>query len=332
MSAANRIYRVFNRRLKPLPAEPSRPPSPLSELRIGHLVAVVVIIVCWLGARQLQANALSDRKAWPRTDAYLPVPPASTARFVSLGYNELAADVAWASTMVYYGSSRIGTSDFRYLERFIDTIIALDPYFYRIYEWASYAVTFRKSRATQQEFRTSIKYLEEGIKQFPNRYRMYWQLGLRYWIDLRPKDKAEKLRNRNRAAYSIERAIHCPDAPPGLATLAASMRTQLGQYERARHTLQQMILTTTDATARKKLETRFRDLVPPSKSKEIEAAQKRFQETWQATLPYAPPDLFVLIGPKPDPSIDFDRLATPRDLFGSSASDFDYLAKPDKSQ
>lgn len=332
MSAINPIHQFLGRRLKPLPAEPSQPPSPLSELRFGHIAAVLLITLCWFGARQLQHNAIAERKTWPQTDGYLPIPPASTARFVSLGYNELAADVAWASTLVYYGSSHVNKSDFRYLEQFLDTIIALDPKFYRVYEWAAYAVTFRKSHATQDEYRSSVKYLERAIKEFPDRYKHYWQLGLRYWLDLEPKSDQEKQRFRNRAAYLIERAIHCDDAPPGLATLAASMRTQLGQYERARRTLRRKILTTKDPKARKKLELHFRELVPPSKSAEVKAAQKRFEQAWQDTLPYAPAELFVLIGPRPDPSIDFDRLATPRDLFGSSDADFDFLVKPDHGE
>lgn len=329
MATLSPIRRLLRRRLAAPASDPSQPVHPLSNVRVIHVVGLALILLCWLSGGQVRAMAVDERNDWPTTDGYIPLPPASTARFVSLGYNELAADVAWASTLVYYGSSRINKSDFRYLSQFLDTIIALDPKFYRVYEWAGYAVTFRGSRATQDEFKLSLKYLERGIQEFPDRYVHYWQAALRYWLDLEPRDEAEKLRNRNHAAYLIERAIHCRDAPPRLATLAANMRTRLGQHERAQRTLRQMILTTKDEKARARMKNLFRDLVPENKSAEIEKAQADFQRAWQANLPYVPPDLFVIIGERPDPSIDFEKLATPRDLFGSSDSDFEYLPSTD---
>jgi len=332
MSEPSPFRKLMSRRLAQPPANPRQRQHPLSEVRIAHLVAIALMVLCWFGGRHAQALAVDEKNDWPTADGYLPVPPANTARFVSLGYNELAADISWASTLVYYGSSRVGKSDFRYLERFLDTIITLDPKFYRVYEWGAYAVLFRKSYATQAEFKSSVKYLERGIKEFPDNYKHYWQLGLRYWLDLKPKDDAQKRRYRTRAAYLIERAIHCPDAPAQLFTLAASMRTQLGQHERARRTLRQLILTTNDPAARKKMELRFRELVPPDKSKELAKAQKGFDAAWKKALPYAPPDLFVIMGEKPNPSIDFDKLATPRALFGSSDSDFDFMAPDDSTK
>ena len=41
---------------------------------------------------------------------------------------------------------------------------------------------------------------------------------------------------------------------------------------------------------------------------------------WRATLPFAPPTFYFILGDRPSPVIDFDRLATERDLFGAEAS------------
>jgi hypothetical protein len=282
------------------------------------IALVAAALLLWRTGRTLQALALGERAAWPPSEEYAILPSPEAAPFLFLGYRELGADITWARLLVYYGSSRIGESDFRYLRRFIDNVIALDPRFEKLYRWAAYAVTFKQNRATQEEFRLSVHYLERGIREFPERYELFWLLGLRYWLDLEPKDEAERRRFRERGAELIEIAMRKPDAPPDLATFAASLRSRMGQRERAMSELREMILTTDNPQARRRMLARLRELSDSSElADEVARAAERFDDEWRRTLDYAPPGLYVLLGPAPDPAIDFDRLATERDLFGA---------------
>ncbi|HUH02332.1 MAG TPA: hypothetical protein VML75_10065, partial [Kofleriaceae bacterium] len=45
------------------------------------------------------------------------------------------------------------------------------------------------------------------------------------------------------------------------------------------------------------------------------------EQSWRANMPYAPPTLFFIIGERPNPVIEFDDLATDRDLFGADLLD-----------
>jgi hypothetical protein len=184
--------------------------------------------VCWLGAQAAGRLAMDERDTWPRVHehaALLPSP--GSAPLIFAGYRELAADIYWVRTLVHHGSSLAGDADFRHLEPLIDTVIALDPRFERIYKWAAYAVIFKEERATQDELLTSIRYLERGIAAFPDNYELYVIAGLRYSLDLYSEDPDEQRRFRERGAELMEEAVRTKDAPATLAELAAALRARL---------------------------------------------------------------------------------------------------------
>lgn len=292
------------------------------QLRAALLVAVAGL--AWFASQALAGAANRERASWPRTEEYVVLPPPGTARLLSLGYRELAADVSWARALVYYGSSLTGETDLRYLERFIDTVIELDPKFQRVYRWAAYAVTYkeagaklRSDQATQAEYLTSVKYLERAMVEFPDGYEPFWMAGLRYWLDLRSDDPAAQQRFKERGAALIEEAMRKPDAPRDLAGLAANLRTKLGQKERALRDLKEMILTTDDEAAREKLLGRLGGLGDVDLMDEVQAARDAFDAARLDHGRALPPDLFLLLGPPPPRTIDWRRLATDRDLFGA---------------
>lgn len=296
-------------------------------LRSPHLRAALLVALAalaWAGSQRLAGAANRERATWPKTEEYVVLPPPGTARLLALGYDELAADVSWARALVYYGSSLTGETDLRYLERFIDTVIELDPKFQRVYRWAAYAVTYKEAgakmrtdQATQAEYLTSVKYLERAMQEFPDGYEPFWMAGLRYWLDLKSDDPAEQQRFKERGAELIEEAMRKPDAPRDLAGLAANLRTKLGQQERALRDLKEMILTTDDEAARKKLLDRLGGLGDVDIMSEVEAARDAFDAARLDHGRALPPDVFVLIGPPPPRKIDWRELATDRDLFGA---------------
>lgn len=265
---------------------------------VGALVAAALL---WLGARASGARALETRDEWPKHDETLLVLPPDAGRVMWAGYNELGADITWVRTLIYYGSAKIGKSDFRYLERLIDSIIALDPKFKDLYYWAAAAVTYRQSRATQEEFETSVKYLRMGLAEFPDDYELHEALVMKLWWDLAPTDPEEVRKNRTEAARVAERAMRLPSAPPAAATRIAAMWGMLGEVEHARATLRQMLLTTENKEARAKMIERFRAIAGDLGEVEmLAAAKEQFDSDHAANLPFGPSDLFVILGKRPE--------------------------------
>jgi hypothetical protein len=286
------------------------------QVAAGLVVALLVAVA----AHPLKQLAQAERSTWPEQQEYVILPPPEVAPVLAGGYKEAWADVTWVRALVYYGGGRVGESQFSYLSRFIDTILALDPKFHRVYEWAAYAVTYKAAQATADEFALSIKYLERGIVEFPKDGDLFWLLGLRYWFDVPAQSKAHKRELRARGADMLERAMRTPNANPRWPTMLAEMRTVLGQRDRALRDLREMILTTDNKKARERMLAKYAGIARNLEiADELESAAVRFDTEHKRHLPYAPPDFYVQLGPRPDPVIDFAALATERDLIGAEA-------------
>lgn len=280
------------------------------------LACLAAAALLWAGARQLGAVAHDERQSWPKTADTLLVPPAEVVPFAGgvLG-RELLGDVVWARMLVYYGSNWAGEGDLSQLEPLIDTVMAVAPQFKPVYEFAAYATTYKGGTATQGEFQTSIRYLERAMEVYPDDYKYFWIAGLRYYYDLWSPDPAVTKRYRERGADLIEQAMRKPNAPPDLATTAASMRSKLGQHQRAIDNLRQMVMITDNDEAREKMLERLRG-ESPDLADEVERAAAALEDEWTAHMASVPLDFYVLLGPPPPRVIDFRALATPHDLFG----------------
>ena len=267
-------------------------------------------------AKQFGSEALDNRKSWPIEEEYVLLPPPKAARFTSLGYNELAADATWVRALVYYGSQIKGDENYRYLEKFIDNIIALDPLFKRAFTWAVSAVTYKNGQGTQEEFRIAAGYYEKAVKVYPDDWELAWRAGLLYWFDVWDDDPVVNARLKERGAELMEKATRAPDAPEDLAGKATTMRTKLGQKERALELLKERLFTTDDTKARENIMRRFRLLADDGAGDELQRVNEKFNDLRNETLDMAPADFFVLLGTRPRTSIEFDALANSRNLFG----------------
>jgi hypothetical protein len=290
---------------------------------LSLLLTVALAAACWLGARALGARAVATRQTWPEGEGLVWLPPPQAAPVLAMGYRQLWADIDWARMLVYYGTNwrEDVKFRFRYLMRFLDNIIALDPKFKRVYEWGSYAVTFQGGKVEPEEYELSVRYLERGIQEYPDHWRYYWLAGIRYYIDLTSDDPTEERRLRERGAALIEQAMHKPDAPDNLALLAAGLRTELGQKERALENLRQVILTTDDPEGQEKLIQTYKHLAGQEFPEEAMQAKAELQRRWFAELPFASPHLYVILGDRPSQAIDLDALALQGSVFGSLMED-----------
>jgi len=258
-------------------------------------------------------------------ESYVTLPPKEAARFVSLGYNELSADIIWSRMLVYYGSGFLGDGDFRYLSKFVRNIMVLDPQFKKLYQWASYAITVNEKHQVSteaQDIRDSIEILEQAMVQFPDEYEFFWLAGVRYFLDLKSEDPKQRRADKEHGAELMEVAMRKPDAPKDLATRAAAFRSLLGQNERAEANLMQMIMTTDDKRAQESMLLNFQAIAGDELAEELKRATELFTSLRLQGSQQIPADLFVILnGPAQSPVIDFDQLATERDLFGSKLDD-----------
>lgn len=277
-------------------------------LRAGAAALAAVLYAVIALAR---ADARATRESWPKLETHVFIPPKGAARMLSLGYNELAADTAWARLLVYFGDGFAKGWSLSDVEPLMELVNALDPRFRRPYIWGGYATVFRQQGqpATQEEFKASIAILERGVAAYPDDWELNWVLGNRYWHDLRSDDPDERRKSRELGAAYIEKAMRCPKAPADLPLLAATMRTELGQHERALRELREMILTTEDAQAREKLVARYARMAGEDQGRALAQAREAFIREWEVNLPYAPSGFYIFVGPRPAEGIDLRRMS-----------------------
>lgn len=280
------------------------------------LLAAIVVLAAVGGARLARVAAEAEA---PRVLSDEPYAPASdTAPLITLGYRELAADLLFLRLKGYFGGSESTANGVASL---VEAIVALDPQFHRLYEWGARAITLASRGVDNAIYLRALAVLDAGTRQFPDDWKLPYLAGEIYTQDLKTTDPAQRRAWDERGTLLTESAIRKPNAPIEAATWAATMRTRLGQHQRAVDGLREMLLTTSDEAARARLLAKLADLEHDAASElaaEVQEARHRFEAAWHAARPAVPASMYLLLGPPPSLRFDLADLATGgRDLVGT---------------
>jgi hypothetical protein len=278
--------------------------------------AGIVAVLALGGARAARVAAEREAPQVIADEPYAPAP--GSAPMVALGYRELCSDLLFLRLRGYFGG-RENTA--HGIAALVDAIIALDPQYHRIYEWGARAITLAGHGVDNAAYQRAIAILEAGAHAFPDDWKLPYLEGEIYTQDLQTADAAQRRAWDERGTLLTESAIRKPNAPAEAATWAATMRTRLGQHQRAVDGLREMLLVTSDDNARARLLQKLADLESGSANElaaELLDARKAFTAAWLAARPAVPPSIYVLIGPPLSPRFDLGELATGgRDLVGT---------------
>lgn len=289
-----------------------------AERHAGRLAAIAAVLALagLAGARVAREAAERDAPRLLADEPYAPAP--ATASLVTLGYRELVADLLFLRLKGYFGGSE-STADG--IAALVEAIVALDPQYHRIYEWGARAITLASHGVDNTAYLRAIAVLEDGARRFPDDWKLPYLAGEIYTQDLQTRDPAQRRAWDERGTLFTESAIRKPNAPIQAATWAATMRTRLGQHQRAVDGLREMLLVTEDDSARARLLAKLADLEHDAASEvaaELLTARHRFESTWYATRPAVPASMYILLGAPLTPRFDLADLATGgRDLVGT---------------
>ena len=284
----------------------------------GSRVAAVMAAIGLAGLARVVAGHANDlRDRWPETLDPPFAPSPSSAPLLSLGYREALADVLWIRVLGYVGGDDHRATSTRKL---VESIVALDPRFRPIYAWGGLAISAVGTGATHEDYLAAIRVLERGAREFPEDHRIPLYAGQIYITDLESDDPEQQREWQAQGARWLERAVRVPGAPKNMATVAAHLRTRLGQQEQAIRDLRELILSTTDVADRKKLIEKLAALQGARSDAidhELAVAARRFRDAWERDRPELPPTAYVLVGPPLPTWFDPASLAVDRDLIGT---------------
>lgn len=282
-------------------------------------VASLLAVCALVGARAARSAANAHRH--DTSGPELPFAPSERAApLLSLGYREAAADLLYVRMLGYFTSDdSIGAG----VANLAEAVAALDPLFHRVYDTGANATMLAKHGSDQSAYLRAIALLERGMHAFPDDWRLPYLAGQIYTQDLKTDDPAQQRAWDEKGTLLIESAIRKPGAPVRIATWAATMRTKLGQHERAVAGLRELLLVTSPGSTRERLIASLAELEKRDASSvaaEVLAERSKFERKWRRERPRISATFYTLLGPRLQPGFDMVDLATGgRDL----------LAEPD---
>ena len=118
--------------------------------------------------------------------------PSSTLRKISLGYNELLADVYWLRALQYFGGTKFQDIDSRELYKYFDILTDLDPKFVNAYR---YGGTFLAEPPPfgLGDIENGMKLFDKGRMSNPDNFRIPLEQGFVYYLNLKDYKKASAL-------------------------------------------------------------------------------------------------------------------------------------------
>ncbi len=189
----------------------------------------LVVAVAGLLALSIGVQVVRDRGWQP----YQPATPllwfqsGSLLKRVSLGFNNLVADIYWIRAVVYYGSKRRADEkgrNFDLLDPMLTFVTTLDPQFRVAYRFGAIFLTEAYPNGPGRPDR-AIALLQRGLAANPTAWEYAHDIGfVNYWW----------LQDYKAAAHWFEKGGQLPGAPSWLAPLAATTLAQGGDRQSSR--------------------------------------------------------------------------------------------------
>jgi hypothetical protein len=227
---------------------------------------------------------------------------------VTLGHSELIADLVFIRAIIYFGGQMSQKGDYRWLDNYLDAIVALDPSWKTPYRWAGVATMYDGRPITNESVRRSNHFLEKGVVAFPDDWELSFMLGCNYLFELKTDDPGEKSKWRRIGAEHIRHAALVGGAPPWVPLLAATVMKDEGMEAAALRHLEEVYRSTDDERTREEVRKRLLAARAKIDFAAIDRDRAAFEAAWRATAAYVSPDFFVALGVKPSANLDWHSL------------------------
>ncbi len=263
--------------------------------RVTLLILLGTALLAGLWTRtsrmDLRYAAAQTQRAEDAETSYLPSPLALEA--LSLGRPAFVGDMLFIRANFYFIDHLFTDRIFKWLDLYVETILALDETNPRVYEWASQAVKYGQL-ITNDTLERSNYYAREGIERFPDAWRLYFDIGFNYYLEWKHESPAERDRMRRKALpyFSVAAALPGSKLDPNFVT---ELYLQDSDVEMA---LFNAYLRYWEANDREKeaLRERIAAFESQAASERLESAEAR----WREQFPMIPYSLYALIGAQHD--------------------------------
>lgn len=147
------------------------------------------------------------------------LPSSEALRVVSMGYENVMADVLWLRTVTYYGAWRKGDHGLEFFRALTDRIVDLDPLFLDGYKFGAYVLA-----DDMNSMESALALTAKGMEAMPDEWELPFLNGLLYYtVQLETGPAAEW----------FQRAAAMDTAPEMAKRFAAFVTGRSGDLEKA---------------------------------------------------------------------------------------------------
>jgi hypothetical protein len=267
----------------------------------GKVALALALVAAVLVTRTTRRDGESHFLATQRYEDVYYLPPPAWLELFSLGHGEAVAGLIWLKALLYFGDELVHRGDVSNLYRYTDAMLALDPYFRRVYRWVATSALYRTGEVTAEDARRVIEYLERGVRLFPDDGELAWDLGANYTYELVPLLPIGEARDeaRRKGIEHLRVAALRGAGPTWLVLSTASEMARLGQREQQIAHLEEAYAQIDDPATRKAIEAQLARLRSANFAEALRRTFEDLEARRRAEFPYLPADLYVLIGPRP---------------------------------
>jgi len=207
-------------------------------MKASSNVAAAVLVVCLAGAAFVARRLQQVKENAPLQEKLIVTSP-KTARYMSLGYTGLAADIYWTRAVQYFGEKhQTRTSHYELLAPLLDLTTSLDPHLIAAYDLGAFFLAQKPPQGAGDP-NAAVRLVEKCIRENPERWRLYFNLGFIHYMERHDYEAAAK---------AFETGAQNPTALPWMKTMAARMRERSGDLETARYMWTNIYESSTQAT------------------------------------------------------------------------------------
>jgi len=293
---------------------PSEAPPPFigpTRARAGLFASVGVAALGLMLWTLPQAGAL--RQSWPEEIDRLYIPSAQTLSFLSLGHNELMADLVAARTNVYFGDQIASKGAQKWLSFYLNTVADLDPHFSPIYHRGAVMLFYNGATPTLERIQAANALLARGLEIYPDDWELWFQLGFNQAFELKgvAPDHPDLEMWQREGTEALRMSTYFDGVPPHVPTLVATMLTKQGERELALEHLRRTFAVTSDPEAREQIRRKIISLAGQSNNAELESDLRTLLRQSYERYPYAPEAFSIIAGTRRSPAVDLSALGRP---------------------
>jgi hypothetical protein len=185
------------------------------------------------------------------------LPKAESVKSISLGYQNVLAQLLWFYTQNYFGKHYRSDQRYTWLYYMCDLITTLDPNHKEVFNFGTMMLGWEAKKPQE-----ALKFISKGLVHHPSDWYFYYLRGsLSYLIENNPEKAIEDFRI----------GASLPDAPAMMSSIAAKKMVSINQDpEGAVSFLQEMIHSTKNPQTIKILNNKIMEIRKTNTSEETE--------------------------------------------------------------